>query len=294
MPTIVGVRFRNAGKIYYFDPTNIQFSRGDGVIVETVRGVEYGKVVIANKEVDEKEIVGQLKPVMRIATEEDKKQYENNLLKREEAMKVCREKIKKHGLDMKLIDVEFTFDNSKVIFYFESEGRVDFRNLAKDLASYFRIRIELRQIGIRDVTKIIGGLGSCGRPCCCSAHLGDFERVSIKMAKIQGLSLNPTKISGLCGRLMCCLKYENDHYTETTRLMPKVGSEVRTPDGKGIVDSINVLLKTVKVRFEKDGSQDVREYKLGDVQSKVKASEVEITKEDLAGYDEEDEKMLRD
>ncbi len=294
MPTIVGVRFRNAGKIYYFDPTNIQFSRGDGVIVETVRGVEYGKVVIANKEVDEKEIVGQLKPVMRIATEEDKKQYENNLLKREEAMKVCREKIKKHGLDMKLIDVEFTFDNSKVIFYFESEGRVDFRNLAKDLASYFRIRIELRQIGIRDVTKIIGGLGSCGRPCCCSAHLGDFERVSIKMAKIQGLSLNPTKISGLCGRLMCCLKYENDHYTETTRLMPKVGSEVRTPDGKGIVDSINVLLKTVKVSFEKDGSQDVREYKLGDVQSKVKASEVEITKEDLADYGEEDEKMLRD
>lgn len=273
MPSIVGVRFRNAGKIYYFDPTNVVFNRGDGVIVETVRGVEYGKVVIPNKDVPEKEIVGQLKPIIRPATDKDKEQYEKNLEKCEEAMKICREKIQKHGLDMKLIDVEFTFDNSKVIFYFTSEGRVDFRNLAKDLAGVFRIRIELRQIGIRDVTKIIGGLGSCGRPCCCSAHLGDFERVSIKMAKVQGLSLNPTKISGLCGRLMCCLKYENDHYVETSKLMPKIGSEIKTPDGKAIVESFNVLSKTVKARFDKDNGAEFRDYKLADVQSKVKASE---------------------
>ena len=210
MPVIVGIRFKKAGKVYYFSPKEIKFRKDEGAIVETVRGVEFGYVVIPNREVDDSEVVGQLKEVIRKATPKDIEQQEKNLLRKEEAFNICKEKIEKHKLDMKLIDAEFTFDNTKVIFYFTSEGRVDFRELAKDLAGYFHTRIELRQIGIRDVTKLIGGLGSCGRPCCCSSHLGDFERVSIKMAKTQGLSLNPGKISGLCGRLMCCLKYEND------------------------------------------------------------------------------------
>lgn len=289
MPTIVGVRFKNAGKVYYFDPNGSEFQKEDGVIVETIRGIEYGKIVITNREVSDEEIVGQLKPIIRPATAEDKEQYERNMAKREEAKAICREKIAKHGLDMKLIDVEFTFDNSKVIFYFTADGRVDFRNLAKDLASVFRIRIELRQIGIRDVTKIIGGLGSCGRPCCCSAHLGDFERVSIKMAKIQGLSLTPGKISGLCGRLMCCLKYENDHYLETSKRMPKVGSEIKTPDGKATVESINVLKNTVKAILAKDGGTETREYKLDEIQAKERA----VTDYDDLG-DDEDIKALEE
>ncbi|MEG1710688.1 MAG: stage 0 sporulation family protein [Clostridia bacterium] len=270
MPTIVGVRFKSAGKIYYFSPKDIEFQISDGVIVETIRGVEYGRIVIANREIDESEVVGQLKEVIRLSTSEDDDQYKKNNEKKEEAMKVCREKIAKHDLQMKLIDVEFTFDNTKVIFYFMADGRIDFRDLAKDLASVFRIRIELRQIGIRDVTKMIGGLGSCGRPCCCSSHLGDFERVSIKMAKIQGLSLNPGKISGLCGRLMCCLKYENEHYSETSKMMPKLYSEIATPDGKAIVESVDLLRKKVKARFDKvDGGVEFKEYTLDQIKAKI-------------------------
>jgi len=270
MPIIVGIRFKRAGKIYYFDPNGLTLNENDGVIVETVRGVEYGKVIIPNKEVPEDDIIGQLKPVIRAATESDTQQFYKNNEKKEDAMRICREKIEKHGLEMKLIDVEFTFDNTKVIFYFTADGRVDFRNLAKDLASVFRIRIELRQIGIRDVTKIVGGLGSCGRPCCCSAHLGDFERVSIKMAKIQGLSLNPGKISGLCGRLMCCLKYENEHYSETSKMMPKIGSEIKTPDGKAIVESVDLLKRRVKARFDKkDGGVEYNEYPIEKIKAKI-------------------------
>ena len=271
MPVIVGIRFKKAGKVYYFSPKEIKFRKDEGAIVETVRGVEFGYVVIPNREVDDSEVVGQLKEVIRKATPKDIEQQEKNLLRKEEAFNICKEKIEKHKLDMKLIDAEFTFDNTKVIFYFTSEGRVDFRELAKDLAGYFHTRIELRQIGIRDVTKLIGGLGSCGRPCCCSSHLGDFERVSIKMAKTQGLSLNPGKISGLCGRLMCCLKYENDHYTETAKCMPKLHSEIITPKGKAKVEAMDLIKKTVKAKFEKDdGKMEYEVYKV----EEIKATEV--------------------
>lgn len=290
MPVIVGVRFKRAGKVYYFSPKDIDFSQGDGVIVETVRGVEYGRVVIPNRDISEDDIIGQLKCVIRKATPKDIEQQEKNMQRKAEAFNLCKEKIIKHKLDMKLIDAEFTFDNTKVIFYFTAEGRVDFRDLAKDLASVFRVRIELRQIGIRDVTKQIGGLGSCGRPCCCSAHLGDFERVSIKMAKTQGLSLNPGKISGLCGRLMCCLKYENDHYTETSRQMPKIHSEVTTPKGKAKVESVDLLKKTVKVCFEKsDGGVEFIEYMLKDIKAKELLSEDndDIVDKDLAALEDD-------
>jgi Uncharacterized homolog of PSP1 len=270
MPTIVGVRFKKAGKVYYFSPKDIQFQENDGVIVETIRGVEYGRIIIPNRDVDDSEIIGHLKEVIRKATQEDTEQYQKNLEKKAEAMQICKEKIAKHNLQMKLIDVEFTFDNSKVIFYFTAEGRIDFRELAKDLASVFRIRIELRQIGIRDVTKMIGGLGSCGMPCCCNNHLDDFARVSIKMAKIQNLSLNPSKISGLCGRLMCCLKYENEHYTETSKMMPKVGSEIITPVGKAIVEDVDLLKRKVKAKIEKgDNGIEIKEFDLKDIKSKV-------------------------
>ena len=229
MPKIVGVRFKDIGKIYYFSPNDIEFEVGDGVIVETVRGIEFGKVALAVREVDESQLVSPLKPVIRKATEKDFETAQRNVEKKSDAMKVAKEKIEKHKLNMKLIDCEFTFDNTKVIFYFTSETRVDFRELVKDLASHFRIRIELRQVGIRDEAKLLGGLGPCGRACCCSSCLGDFARVSIKMAKTQGLSLNPGKISGLCGRLMCCLQYENEYYSETYKLMPKINSEIKTP-----------------------------------------------------------------
>lgn len=274
MPEIVGIRFKDIGKIYYFAPNGIDFSVGDAAIVETIRGVEYGKVVLPVKHVADNEIVGQLKPVIRKATAEDHATHQANLAKRGDAMKTAQEKINKHRLNMKLVDMEYTFDNTKVIFYFTAEGRIDFRELVKDLAGVFRVRIELRQIGIRDECKLLGGLGPCGRPCCCNAHMGDFERVSIKMAKTQGLSLNPAKISGLCGRLMCCLKYENDHYAETTRFMPAVGSEVGTPDGKGVVDSVDLLRQRVKVLVTlANGDKVLRDYTVSEIRATVLLAE---------------------
>lgn len=273
MPDIVGIRFREVGKIYYFSPNGCDFAVGEHAIVETVRGIEYGDVVIPVKNVPDSEIVGQLKPVIRKATVEDGNIYQQNLAKKPEAMELAKQKIAKHKLEMKLVDVEYTFDNTKVIFYFTAEGRVDFRELVKDLASVFRIRIELRQIGIRDECKLIGGLGPCGQECCCNKCLGDFERVSIKMAKTQGLSLNPTKISGLCGRLMCCLKFENDHYSETIKFMPAVGSEVKTPDGVATVESVDMLRLKVRARITlPNGDKDVKDFDVKEIiSSKVLA-----------------------
>lgn len=251
MAKIVGIRFHNFGKAYYFDPKDIQFNKGDGVIVETTRGVEYGYVSIANKEVDDSQIVQPLKPVIRKATEKDVEINEANLAKTPDAKKIAEELILKHNLNMKLIDAEFTFDGSKVVFYFTAPTRIDFRELVKDLAATFHIRIELRQVGIRDETKILGGIAPCGREVCCKGCMPEFKKVTIKMAKVQGLSLNPGKISGLCGRLMCCLEYENDYYAEVYTKMPKVGSTVETEDGNGVVISNNMLSLTVKVKIDK-------------------------------------------
>lgn len=285
MPKIVGVRFKDIGKIYYFSPNDIEFEVGDGVIVETVRGVEFGKVALAVREVDESQLVSPLKPVIRKATEKDFETAKRNLDKKGDAMKVAKEKIEKHKLNMKLIDCEFTFDNTKVIFYFTSETRVDFRELVKDLAGHFRIRIELRQVGIRDEAKLLGGLGPCGRACCCSSCLGDFARVSIKMAKTQGLSLNPGKISGLCGRLMCCLQYENEYYSETYKLMPKINSEIKTPDGKAIVMSNDMLKKVVTAKITgPDGSVEIKQYPLDKIKAKHTLSvDDDDVSEDLKG-----------
>ena len=251
MAGIIGVRFKNTGKVYYFDPGQNQLEKGSLVVVETARGIECGEVVIPNKEVADSTIVKPLKPVLRPATPEDKRRAKENAEKEQRAMRVCQEKIAAHKLDMKLVDVEYTFDNSKILFYFTADGRVDFRDLVKDLASVFRTRIELRQIGVRDEAKMLGGLGICGRPFCCSQFLSDFQPVSIKMAKEQGLSLNPTKISGSCGRLMCCLKYEQDAYESLLRMTPKVGALVTTKEGKGVVCDANILTGVVKVRLDK-------------------------------------------
>ena len=251
MAVIIGVRFKNTGKVYYFDPGQNQLEKGSLVVVETARGIECGEVVIPNKEVADFTIVKPLKPVLRPATPEDKRRAKENAEKEQRAMRVCQEKIAAHKLDMKLVDVEYTFDNSKILFYFTADGRVDFRDLVKDLASVFRTRIELRQIGVRDEAKMLGGLGICGRPFCCSQFLSDFQPVSIKMAKEQGLSLNPTKISGSCGRLMCCLKYEQDAYESLLRMTPKVGALVTTKEGKGVVCDANILTGVVKVRLDK-------------------------------------------
>ncbi len=251
MAVIIGVRFKNTGKVYYFDPGQNQLEKGGLVVVETARGTECGEVVIPNKEVADSTIVKPLKPVLRLATPEDKRRAKENAEKEQRAMRVCQEKIAAHKLDMKLVDVEYTFDNSKILFYFTADGRVDFRDLVKDLASVFRTRIELRQIGVRDEAKMLGGLGICGRPFCCSQFLSDFQPVSIKMAKEQGLSLNPTKISGSCGRLMCCLKYEQDAYESLLRMTPKVGALVTTKEGKGVVCDANILTGVVKVRLDK-------------------------------------------
>lgn len=283
MAKIVGIRFKNTAKIYYFAPGNIQFKKGDGVIVETARGVEYGTVSIEVKEVDEKEIVQPLKPIIRKATPADLERLKKNEEKAPEALKICNEKVLARGLEMKLINAEYTFDGSKVIFYFTAPGRIDFRDLVKDLASVFRIRIELRQIGIRDETRLLGGLAPCGRPCCCSSCMSDFKKVSIKMAKTQGLSLNPTKISGLCGRLMCCLAYENDYYKDVYKKMPKIGSEVVSPDGAGTVISVNMLTYNVKVKIEsKDGSLSYKDYKLEQLKSiKANTDDEKLTKEEL-------------
>ena len=252
MVKVAGVKFKTAGKIYYFDPEGLEVQLGDSVIVETARGMEFGMVAMEITEVDESEVVTPLKRIIRIADEKDHLQHEENLKKKKRAMDLCQEKIDKHGLVMKLIDVEYTFDNSKIVFYFTADGRVDFRELVKDLAGVFKMRIELRQIGVRDEAKMLGGIGSCGRDLCCHSWLSDFQPVSIKMAKVQNLSLNPSKISGICGRLMCCLKYENDIYMEFRKGMPDIGEKVRTPDGFGKVVDTNLLERDVKVRLYLD------------------------------------------
>ena len=262
MIKVIGVRFRTAGKIYFFDPLEFEIKRGDHVIVETARGVEYGTVVCDPKEVEEDQVIQPLKPVLRVATPKDDEQEKSNKEKEREAFKICLEKIRKHELDMKLIDAEYTFDNNKVLFYFTADGRIDFRELVKDLAAVFKTRIELRQIGVRDETKILGGIGSCGRPLCCHTHLSEFVPVSIKMAKEQNLSLNPTKISGVCGRLMCCLKHEEETYEELNRSLPNVGDYVNCNDGvKGEVHSVNVLRQLVKVIVEVNDEKEIREYR---------------------------------
>ena len=250
MAEVIGVRFKEVGKVYYFDPLDNKLSTGDKVIVETARGLECGEVAMPNKDIDEKELNHPLKPLVRIATKDDLRRVEENRKKEKSAHKICEEKIAKHKLVMKLVNVEYTFDNSKIIFYFTADGRVDFRALVKDLASVFRTRIELRQIGVRDEAQMLGGLGICGRPFCCSRFMGEFQPVSIKMAKEQGLSLSPTKISGTCGRLMCCLKYEQEAYTDLLRHTPKVGAVVNTPEGKGLVVENNLIARTLKVKLD--------------------------------------------
>ena len=269
MEKVVGVRFRNVGKIYYFNPKNYKVKVGDHVIVETARGVEYGRVVLEPRSVKEDEVVHPLKEVLRVATKEDEEHEAENRLKEKEAFKICKKKIREHGLEMKLIDAEYTFDNNKVLFYFTADGRIDFRELVKDLASVFKTRIELRQIGVRDETKIRGGIGICGRPLCCHSYLSDFVPVSIKMAKEQNLSLNPTKISGVCGRLMCCLKNEEDTYEELNRKLPGVGDYVQTADGlHGEVQSVNVLRQLVKVLVEAGDEKELKEYEADTLQFK--------------------------
>ena len=269
MTKVIGVRFRTAGKVYFFDPLQLEIKRGDHVIVETARGIEFGTVVAGVHEVEDDKVIQPLKPVMRLAGERDIEQEAANKEKEKEAFKICKEKILKHGLEMKLIDAEYTFDNNKVLFYFTADGRIDFRELVKDLASVFKTRIELRQIGVRDETKIRGGIGICGRPLCCHSYLSDFVPVSIKMAKEQNLSLNPTKISGVCGRLMCCLKNEEDTYEELNRKLPGVGDYVQTADGlHGEVQSVNVLRQLVKVLVEVGDEKELKEYEADTLQFK--------------------------
>ncbi|EEL90052.1 MULTISPECIES: PSP1 domain-containing protein [Bacillus] len=249
MYDVVGVRFKKAGKVYYFDPNQFDISENEFVIVETVRGIEYGKVVITKKQVDENDVVLPLKKVIRIANENDRTLVEENRHAAKEAYQVCQQKVGEHNLDMKLVDVEYTFDRNKIIFYFTADGRIDFRELVKDLAAIFRTRIELRQIGVRDEAKMLGGIGPCGRMLCCSTFLGDFEPVSIKMAKDQNLSLNPAKISGLCGRLMCCLKYENDEYEAAKEQLPDLDQRIQTPHGTGRVIGLNILERLIQVEL---------------------------------------------
>jgi cell fate regulator YaaT (PSP1 superfamily) len=261
---VVGVRFKKAGKIYYFDPNGFHIEDDDFVIVETIRGIEYGKVVLNNKKVEENDVVLPLKKVIRLADDKDRLMVQENQDAAAEAYHVCQKKVSEHGLDMKLVDVEYTFDRNKVIFYFTADGRVDFRELVKDLAAIFKTRIELRQIGVRDEAKMLGGIGPCGRMLCCSTFLGDFEPVSIKMAKDQNLSLNPTKISGLCGRLMCCLKYENDEYESAKELLPDIGEMIGTPNGLGKVIGLNILEQVIQVNLV--GQERVVEYTWDELQ----------------------------
>ncbi len=289
MVNVIGVRFRRAGKVYYFDPAGYDIKQGDNVIVETARGIEYGNVVLGPRDVEDDKIIQPLKPVIRQATDEDNAVEKRNKEKEKEAFHICLEKIKKHGLEMKLIDSEYTFDNNKVLFYFTADGRIDFRELVKDLASVFKTRIELRQIGVRDETKIVGGIGICGRPLCCHTHLSEFAPVSIKMAKEQNLSLNPTKISGVCGRLMCCLKNEEEAYEELNSKLPNVGDYVTTNDNlKGDVQSVSVLKQLVKVivTLEND-EKEVREYKVEDLHFKQKKR-----KERVSSYDDDELRVL--
>lgn len=297
MIKVTGVRFKKAGKIYYFDPKDIDIQKGDYVIVETARGIEFGEAVIGLKNISEEEIVAPLKSVIRKANEEDISKHSENKKQEQEAFDICVNKIEKHELDMKLIDVEYTFDNNKIIFYFTADGRVDFRELVKDLASVFRTRIELRQIGVRDEAKMIGGLGPCGRPMCCSTFLGEFAPVSIKMAKEQNLSLNPSKISGICGRLMCCLTYEQDTYESIREVMPKVNSKVKTPYGDGIVINNNIVKESLKVRISYDDVEEIKEVALKDTEL-IKGGyegdkEHDNRLDNIEIHDEEDRKALK-
>ena len=296
MVNVVGVRFKKAGKIYYFSPEDKVIASGDNVIVETARGIEFGNCVIGPKEVSEDKIVLPLKNVIRKANKEDEKKYLENKSKEKDAFNICSEKIQKHNLIMKLIDVEYTFDNNKIIFYFTAEGRVDFRELVKDLASVFRTRIELRQIGVRDEAKMIGGLGPCGRPMCCSVHLGDFAPVSIKMAKEQNLSLNPTKISGICGRLMCCLNYEQNTYEDIRKRLPKVASIVQTEYGKGEVVSNSVVNESVKIKVKiEDGEDTIKEVSINELTLVSGSFEGTVDEADIKlEIDGEDEKIIKE
>ena len=295
MVNVVGIRFKKVGKIYYFEPQDLKINKGDYLIVETARGIELGDCVIGIKEISEEEIISPLKKVLRIATEEDILKHKENKDKEVAALEICLKKIEEHNLNMKLIDVEYTFDNNKVIFYFTADGRVDFRELVKDLATIFKTRIELRQIGVRDEAKMIGGLGPCGRPMCCSSFLGDFASVSIKMAKEQNLSLNPTKISGICGRLMCCLNYEQNTYEDIRKRLPKVGSIVETVDGKGEVTLNNTVKESVKVKTKIGDEEVIKEYKIDDVKLIKGSYEGIINDKDikLEIESEEDKKLIK-
>ena len=289
MTRVIGVRFRNVGKIYYFSPKNLEIKSGDHVIVETARGVEYGNVVLPPRDVEDEKVVQPLKEVIRIANAQDDKKEESNRKREKEAYQICLKKIKEHGLEMKLIDVEYTFDNNKVLFYFTADGRIDFRELVKDLAAIFKTRIELRQIGVRDETKILGGIGICGRALCCHTYLSEFAPVSIKMAKEQNLSLNPTKISGVCGRLMCCLKNEEETYEELNRKLPVVGDRVNTPEGLRVeVQSVNVLRQLVKVIVDVDDEKEIREYAVEDLKFKPrqKKEKIKLSDEELKALKE--------
>ena len=298
MIKIVGVRFKNAGKIYYFDPVELEVEKSIDVVVETARGLEYGTVVVGPKEIDESELVSPLKPFIRIATDEDRQAYLENKEKAKETFELCQQKIKEHDLNMFLIDCEYTFDRNKLIFYFTAEGRIDFRELVKDLASIFKTRIELRQIGVRDEAKTIGGLGPCGRKLCCSSWLGDFQPVSIKMAKEQNLSLNPTKISGICGRLMCCLNYEQSTYEDIRKRIPKVGSIVKTEGGTGVVVSNNIIKESVKVKLKCKKTEDevLEDYKIENIELLEGSYEDSVDDSDikLEFTSEEDRKLMKD
>ena len=298
MTRVIGVRFRTAGKIYFFDPLEFEIKRGDHVIVETARGIEFGTVMSGVTEVDDSKVVQPLKPVIRIANQRDIEQEAENKRKEKEAFKICLEKIRNHELEMKLIDAEYTFDNNKILFYFTADGRIDFRELVKDLAGVFRTRIELRQIGVRDETKIVGGIGICGRPLCCHSYLADFVPVSIKMAKEQNLSLNPTKISGVCGRLMCCLKNEEETYEELNRRLPGMGDYVTTSDGlHGEVHSVNVLRQLVKVVVDVGDEKEIKEYSVDQLQFKRrhgKKDKVDLSKEELQELERLEEEELQE
>lgn len=296
MIKVIGVRFRQAGKIYNFSPADFQVKVGDHVIVETARGIEYGSVVQGIREVADDKVIMPLKSVIRIATEEDDKKAIENNEKEKKAFKICKEKIAKHGLEMKLIETEYTFDNNKVLFYFTADGRIDFRELVKDLASVFKTRIELRQVGVRDETKMLGGIGICGRPLCCNNYLSEFIPVSIKMAKEQSLSLNPTKISGICGRLMCCLKNEQEAYEELNSNLPDIGEKVKTFDGfKGEVVSVNVLRQKVKIVVEVDDEREIKEYAIDELKFKPKKKKFNLASEELKalkGLEDKEESKL--
>lgn len=282
MTKVVGIRFRNVGKIYYFNPKGYKIKVGDHVIVETARGVEYGRVVLEPRNIPEEDVVHPLKEVLRVATPEDDEKEKQNRIKERDAYKICQKKIREHGLEMKLIDAEYTFDNNKVLFYFTADGRIDFRQLVKDLAAIFKTRIELRQIGVRDETKILGGIGICGRCLCCHTYLSEFAPVSIKMAKEQNLSLNQTKISGVCGRLMCCLKNEQETYEELNKKLPGIGDTVTLPDGlQGTVQNVNVLRQRVKVIVEVNDEKEIQEFPVSELKFRPRKKKVKVSEQEL-------------